>query len=408
LSGPGGTDASAAGEGRGGPEPVPARRLGRETLAVHLGRPRPVAGGPVNPDVVLSSTYHQGGDDVYGREDNPTFRAFEEAVAGLEGGGEAVAFASGLGAISAVVETLPTPGRVVVAGDAYNGTRRFLSDVAGRGRLRFRTVDVADTEGTLAVCSEVAEGPGRPSGEVDGFGAGGLLWLESPTNPLLAVADLAALAAGAHRLGMHVAVDNTLATPILQRPLDLGADVVVHSATKAISGHSDVILGVAVTRQEQVAELLRSRRSLHGGAPGPWEVWLALRGVRTLALRVDRSAANAAELARRLAAHPAVRRVRYPGLVDDPGHERAVAQMRGFGFMLSFELADAAAADRVTAGLRLITAATSLGGVESLIERRGRLAGEEHLPPGLLRLSVGIEGVDDLWDDLERSLTAAG
>jgi cystathionine gamma-synthase len=189
-----------------------ARPWAAATLAVHLGRPPIVAGGPVNPPIVLTSTYHQGGEAVYGRDSNPTWVAFEEAVGGLEGG-TALAFASGLGAISAVLELLPTPGRVVVAGDAYNGTRRFLGDVASRGRLRFRAVDVADTDATLAVCAEVADGPGRPSGRAGSFGSSGLLWLETPSNPLLAVADLRGLVAGAHALGVDVAVDNTLATP---------------------------------------------------------------------------------------------------------------------------------------------------------------------------------------------------
>lgn len=364
-------------------------------------------GGPINPAVILSSTYHQGGTRTYGRDDNPTFEALEEAVGGLEGG-EAVAFASGLGAIAAVVEMLPVPGRVVVAGDAYNGTRRLLADIAGRGRLRFAAVDIADTEATLVACAAVAESPGRPSGRAGDFGAGGLLWLESPTNPLLAVADLPALISGAHGLGLHVVVDNTFATPLLQQPLGLGADVVVHSATKALGGHSDVVLGVAVTRPPELVEGLRSRRSLHGAVPGPWEAWLVLRGMRTLALRIERAQANAAELAARLSTHPGVTLVRYPGLPGDPGHQRATTQMKGPGFVLSFEVhGGAEAAETVAAGVRVVTAGTSLGGVETLIERRGRWAGEEHLPPGLLRLSVGIEDVDDLWDDLDAAIGAA-
>lgn len=374
------------------------------TAVVRLGRPRPVPGAPVNPPVVMSSTFHQGGEPVYGRDGNPTWTALEEVLGVLEGG-RALAFASGLAAISAVMESLPIPGRVVVPGDSYNGTRRFLADVASRGRLRFRTVDVADTSATLEVCAEMCETPGRPSGREGAFGAGGLLWVESPTNPLLAVADIPALCEGAHSLGMDVVVDNTFASPLLQKPLGMGADVVVHSATKILAGHSDVVMGAVVTAREDVAATLAGRRSLHGAVPGPWEAWLALRGLRTLALRVERSGANAAELARRLSDHPAVEAVRYPGLPDHPGHALAAAQMTGFGAMVAFDVKGGApAADAVTARLRLMTVATSLGGVETLIERRGRWEGEGGLPPGLLRMSVGIEDVEDLWSDLDRAL----
>jgi cystathionine gamma-synthase len=352
----------------------------------------------------MSSTFHQGGTATYGRDDNPTWEVLEEVLGGLEGG-SALAFASGMAAIAAVLETLPVPGRVVVAGDAYNGTRRFLTDVAGRGRLRFRTVDVSDTNATLAVCAELVDAPGRPSGDPGPFGGGGLLWLESPTNPLLAIADLGALIEGAHRLGMDVAVDNTFATPLLQRPLDLGADVVLHSATKLLSGHSDLVLGAAVTARRGVRETLALRRSLHGAVAGPWEAWLALRGIRTLSVRLDRAQQNAGELAIRLCRHPFVETVRYPGLPEHPGHQLAARQMRGFGTMVAFDVAGGAvAAEAVTEAVHLAVAGTSLGGVETLIERRGRWAGEDRLPPGLLRLSVGIEDVEDLWRDLDAAL----
>jgi cystathionine gamma-synthase len=380
--------------------------LDPSTLAVHLGRPPATPGAPVNPPVSMSSTYRAGGPVEYGREDNQTWQALETVIGELEGG-RALAFASGMGAISAVFETLPTPGRVVVAGDAYTGTRLYLADVAGRGRLRFRTVDVADTEATLRTCAEMVEGPARPSGSVDQFAAGGLLWLESPTNPLLAVADLDAVIAGAHALGMDVVVDNTFATPLLQRPLAFGADVVIHSGTKYLAGHSDVLLGLAVTSRRDVQELLHARRMLHGAVPGSWDAWLTLRGLRTLPVRLERAERNAGELARRLAAHPRVERVYYPGLPSDAGHERARAQMAGFGAVLSFEVSGGEeGADAVVAALSLITPATSLGGVESLIERRARLAGEEAIPPALLRFAVGIEHVEDLWDDLEQALAS--
>ena len=375
------------------------------TDVVHLGRPRPEPGAPVNPPVVMSSTFHQGGEPVYGRDGNPTWSALEEVLGALEGG-RAHVFASGLAAISAVLESLPIPGRVVVPGDAYNGTRRFLADVASRGRLRFRTVDVADTAATLRACAEMYETPGRPSGQEGTFGAGGVLWVESPTNPLLAVADIPALCEGAHALGMDVVVDNTFASPLLQKPLGMGADVVVHSATKILAGHSDVVMGAVVTARDDVAAAVARRRSLHGAVPGPWEAWLVLRGLRTLALRVERSGSNAAELARRLVGHPAVEAVRYPGLPDHPGHDLASGQMAGFGAMVAFDAkGGAGAADAAVSRLRLMTVATSLGGVETLIERRGRWEGEGGLPPGLLRMSVGIEDVEDLWSDLEQALT---
>jgi cystathionine gamma-synthase len=355
---------------------------------------------------VLSATFRAGGDAVYGRDDNDTRAAFEAVLGGLEGG-TALAFASGMAAIAAAVETVPIGGSVVVAGDAYNGTRRLLRDAVGRGRLQVRSAAVDDTDATLAVCAEVS-GAGSGAGP-DGFGSGGLLWLESPTNPLLAVPDLAALIEGAHRLGLSVAVDNTFATPLLQRPLDLGADLVVHSVTKLLAGHSDVLMGAAVTRSPTLAELLARRRSLHGAIPGPFEVFLALRGVRTLGVRLERAQATAGELARRLAGRVGVTSVRYPGLPDDAGHQQARRQMRGFGTMVAFEMVGGArAAEAVCAGVEVLTPGTSLGGVETLIERRGRWEGESHLPPGLLRLSVGIEHLEDLWADLDQAIGAAG
>jgi cystathionine gamma-synthase len=375
-----------------------------DTRAVHLGRPPREPGGPLNPAIALSATFHQDGDLVYGRDGNPTWTALEQAVGGLEGG-QALSFASGTAAMAAIIETLPIPGRVVIAADAYHGTRRLLADLGGRGRLRARSVDVADTEATLQACADLVDAPARPSGRRGELGAGGLLWLESPTNPMLAVADLRALTAGAHELGLDVVVDNTLATPVLQRPLDFGVDVVVHSATKAIAGHSDVLLGVLVSRRDDIIELLRSQRAVHGAIAGPFEAWLALRGLRTLPLRVRHSQATAGELARRLVDHPGVTIVRYPGLPDDPGHDLAAAQMDGAGFMVSFEVAgDAEATERVARATRIATAATSLGGVETLIERRHRWAGDSNVPPSLLRLSVGIEDLEDLWADLSRAI----
>ncbi len=377
-------------------------------MAVHLGRPPASPGSAVNPHIVLSSTFHQGGSSSYARDGSPTWEGFEALLGGLEGG-TCLTFSSGMAAVSAVVESLPIPGRVVVAADAYNGTRRLLADLAGRGRLRYRTVDLARSADVLLACAELVEAPGRPSGTDGAFGAGGLLWLESPSNPLLTIADISTLAEGAHGLGMDVLVDNTFASPLGQRPLDLGADVVVHSATKILSGHSDVLIGAVVTRRGDVAEQVSRRRTLHGAIPGSLESWLALRGARTLSVRQPKAAANAEVLAQRLFAHPHVSRVFYPGLRSHPGHQLALKQMSDFGTMVSFEvLGGAVAADALCSALRLLTVATSLGGVETLIERRSRWAGEEAIPPGLLRMSVGIEDVDDLWSDLSDGLIAAG
>lgn len=377
-----------------------SRRLAPSTLAVHVGRPAAVPGAPVNTPVELSSTFRAGATATYGRDDNATWEAFEAALGALEGG-TALAFASGMAAITAVIETVPVGGWVVAAGDAYNGTRRYLADAADRGRLAFRAVDVSDAEATLAVCEEVTSAPNRR-------GSGGLLWLESPTNPLLAVADLPALVDGGHRLGMTVAVDNTFASPYLQCPLALGADVVVHSATKLIAGHSDVMLGAVVTEEGDLLDRLRTRRSLHGAVPGPFETFLALRGLRTLPVRVERAQSTAGDLAERLAARARVCSVRYPGLAEHPGHKLAARQMRGFGTMLAFEVdGGAEAAEAVCQAVEVMTPGTSLGGVETLIERRARWLGESHVPPALLRVSCGVEDPDDLWWDLDQAIDQA-
>ncbi|HEY2429404.1 MAG TPA: PLP-dependent transferase [Acidimicrobiales bacterium] len=359
------------------------------TVAVRAGRGEG-AGAAVNPPIEMSSTFRQGGARLYGRDDNETWLAFEGVLGALEGG-TALVFSSGMAAISAVLETLPIGATVVVAEDSYNGTRKWCADAAGRGRLGLRLVDVTDTVGVVAACDGAQ-----------------LVWLESPTNPCLAVADLAAIAAGARELGATVVVDNTLATPLLQRPLALGADIVVHSVTKWLAGHSDLVMGATVAADPERVEALRGRRSLYGAVPGSVETWMALRGVRTLPARMARAQATAGELARRLAAHPGVERVRYPGLPDDPGHAVASRQMDGPGAMVAFEVRGGAeAAEAVCAGVRVLTPGTSLGGVETLIERRGCYAFEERTPAGLLRLSVGQEDVDDVWDDLERALTEA-
>lgn len=364
------------------------QELHPSTVAVTAGRGPREPGAPTNLPVTLSSTFHPGGERIYGRHGNPNWSALEEVLGALEGG-RALVYASGMGAISAVLERLPVGSGVVMPFDAYYGARKFVYEAAEHGRLAYKEVDVSDTASVLEAFDSVE-----------------LLWLESPTNPLLNVADIAALAEGAHERGALVAVDSTFATPLLQRPLDLGADIVVHSITKYISGHSDVLLGAVVTRDDQTFEELLKRRSLGGAIAGPMESWLALRGLRTLPLRLERAQVNAGELARRLGAHPVVSRVRYPGLPDDPGHEVAARQMDGFGAMVCFEVADAAAADRVSEALEVIVDATSLGGLESTIDRRSRYAGEESVPEGLLRFNVGCEFVEDLWADLARALDA--
>jgi cystathionine gamma-synthase len=344
--------------------------LDPSTVAVTSGRGAKRPGDPLNVPVEMSSTYRAGGAVVYGRQDNTAWRAFEDVVGDLEHG-TAVAFASGMAAISAVAALVPAGGVIVAPSVAYKGARTLFADLASTGRIGLRLVDITDTAAVVAACQGAA-----------------LLWAESPTNPLLGVADLAGLA-GAAPL---VAVDSTLATPLLQRPLDLGADLVVHSATKLLSGHSDVVLGVAVARGADVAERLRAHRTLHGAIPGPMEAFLALRGLRTLPVRLERASATATVLVDRLRAHPAVDAVRYPGS----------------GSMIAVEVRGGArAADAVCAALRLAVPATSLGGVETLVERRGKYEGEEAIPPGLLRISVGLEHVEDLWADLDQGLTAS-
>jgi cystathionine gamma-synthase len=309
----------------------------------------------------------------YGRYGNPVWSAFEEVLGALEGG-RALVFSSGLAAIATVLD-LVTPGEAVVAPrHAYLGTLHQLAGLHDRGRLEVRTVDIEDTDSVLAAAEGAA-----------------LVWLESPTNPALEVADIRAICAGAHQSGAKVVVDNTFATPVLQRPLTMGADVVVHSVTKFLAGHSDVVLGAVVTGDASAYAALEQKRRTIGAIAGPFETWLALRGMRTLHLRMERASANAAALAGRLDGHPAVQRARYPGL----------------GAVVALELADAASADKLVGATRLWVNATSLGGVESTFERRRRWSTEPAtIPEGLVRLSVGIEDIEDLWADLEQALDA--
>jgi len=365
-----------------------------ETIAVTAGRPPAAPGQPMNVPLVLASNFRAGTTQApvteYSRDGGTdSWRALEDAVGALEGG-TAVAFGSGMGAAAAILDLMPTGASVVVPNDSYAGVRALLNDGALHGRWKVSTVDITDTAATK-----------EATWSTD------LLWLESPTNPLIDVADLPELCRFGRSTGALVVVDNTFATPLVQRPLAYGADVVLHSATKFIGGHSDLLLGLAVASDPALVSRLITRRKLAGALPGALEAFLALRGLRTMPVRLARSQESAGVLAQRLRSHPAVSRVRYPGLPDDPGHELASTQMDGFGAMLSFEVRGGAeAADAVCAAVRIVTSATSLGGVESTMERRAKLAGQEHVPPGLLRLSVGIEHVEDLWADLDRALGA--
>jgi cystathionine gamma-synthase len=343
-----------------------------ETIAVTAGRPPRETDQPLNEPITMASTYGAGGDLEYGRYTNPTWTAFEQTLGALEGG-RCLTFSSGMAAVCTVLDLLPVGQRVVAPRHAYTGTMVRLAELVEQGRLRVDLVDITDTDEVLAASDEAA-----------------MVWLESPTNPALEVADIAAIARGARAHGAIVVVDNTFATPMLQRPLQLGADVVVHSATKYLAGHSDLLLGAVVVDDDERYRELLSRRSLQGNIPGAAEAWLALRGLRTLPVRLERAQSTAAQLVDRLRDHPALAQVRYPG----------------FGAIVSIVLRGGAAdADRVCAGTRLWLHATSLGGVESTLERRRRWAAEAAtIPEGLIRLSVGLEHPDDLYTDLVRAL----
>ncbi len=367
-----------------------------DSVAVTAGRPPRVQGGPVNAPVVLSSTYVSQGDPgsdlLYARIGTETWRPFEEALGALEGATHpAVVFGSGMAAVAAALSFVPDRGVLVVPRHAYQVSLGYADDLAARHGVEVRRVDIAETDQVVAA--------------LDGAD---VALIESPTNPMLEVADLPALLDAARARGVLTVVDNTFATPLGQNPLALGADVVLHSVTKYLAGHSDVVLGACVTNDPALDQALRAYRTMHGSIPGPFEVWLALRGLRTLALRVERAQANAAVLAARLAEHPAVAEVRHPSLPTDPGHERAATQMRGFGAIIGMRpVGGKAAADAVVAALELWVPATSLGGVESTLERRRRFATESPtVPEDLIRMSVGIEDVEDLWTDLAQALNA--
>jgi len=368
------------------------RAWGEGTRAVHAGLPEPRQGEPFLPGPALASPYHLAGDPSdapygYNRDDNPTWVLYETALGELEGG-EAVLFASGMAAVSAVL--LPVPdrdGAVVVPADGYPGVRAMAREQLAPRGVEVRAVPTDDA---------------AIRGALDGAA---LVVLETPSNPRLDVVDVAAISEAAHEAGALVAVDNTVATPLGQQPLDLGADLAITSASKAVTGHSDLTMGFVTTRDPERAAALRAWRSRTGAVPGPVEVWLAHRSLATLHLRLDRSCVNALALAELLSGHPDVVEVRYPGLPGDRGHEVARRQMRRFGPVVGFTLESAERAQRFLATAELVLEATSFGGVHTTAERRARWNTDD-VPEGFIRLSAGCEDTADLLADVERALRA--
>lgn len=367
-----------------------------DTLAVHAGAEPDPATGAVAPPIQLSTTFvHRtdGEPDTfsYQRDDHPTQRRLETALAALEGGARGLTFASGMAAVAAVLDTLQRGQTVVVPEDCYVGTRGYVTDVLPERGVEVITVDTTDLDTVRAACT----------------GGVALLWAESPSNPRLRISDLAEMAKIAHAAGARLACDNTFATPVLQRPLELGADVVMHSTTKYFGGHSDVLGGALIfAENDDFAERIAARRLLTGAILSPFSAWLTLRGCRSLPARMAMHCANARKVAEFLAAHSAIERVNWPGLPTHPGHAIAKHQMRDFGAMLSVELRSGYdAALTLARGTKIFTNATSLGGCESLIEHRASSEGAHtHSPPGLVRLSVGLENADDLIEDLAHCL----
>jgi cystathionine gamma-synthase len=347
------------------------------------------------PPLPMSSVFGHGNSQgySYGRDNNENWQRLEGVLADLEEGDGALVFGSGMAAIAAVLQSCGIGRRIVVAQDAYTGTRELLRHLAAAGQCAVEFIDATDLEEVARACRGAS-----------------LLHIETLGNPLLTVPDLRACAEIAHRADAIIVVDNTFATPLLVQPLTLGADIVVHSVSKYIGGHSDLMMGAVITNANDLLPKLRYQRSNAGAIPGQLESWLALRGLRTLDVRLRRQTENAMFLAERLVGIAGVARVHYPGLAAHPQHDLAVRQMRGgFGAMISVELnCDAATAERFCAATRVWTNATSLGSVESLLERRGRWAGEEYLPAGLVRMSVGIEAAEDLLEDLGQALAVAG
>ena len=377
---------------------------GFETRAVRAGQPHdPRTGGVVTP-IALSTTFAQDavGEPKFGyeyaRTGNPTRHAYEECLASLEGASHGFAFASGLAAEDALLRMLEPGDQVLLGDDAYGGTFRLISKVHGAAGIRHTAVDLTNPDAIRDSWTPETR----------------MVWLETPTNPLLTVIDIDRVADVVHELGGTVVVDNTFATPYLQRPISLGADAVVHSATKYLGGHSDVVGGFVATSDNRIADHLGFVQNAVGAVPGPFDCYLVLRGMKTLALRMDRHCSNASTIVEVLVQHPRVSHVLYPGLEGHPGHEIAGRQMDGFGGMVSFRLAGGReAAEKVAVSTEVFTLAESLGAVESLIEHPGVMthasaAGSAlEVPDDLIRISVGIESVEDLVADLERALATA-
>jgi cystathionine beta-lyase/cystathionine gamma-synthase len=375
---------------------------GFATRALHIGQgPDPATGAVVQP-IHLATTFAQQGVGKhkgfeYSRSGNPTRAALEENLAGLEDAKHGLAFSSGLGAETTLMLLLNPGDHVVYMEDVYGGTFRLFDKVLKRYGMTFTAVDAGDMDAVDRAITPATR----------------LVWLESPTNPLMRIVDIDAVSEVAHSHGAMVSVDNTFATPYLQQPLRLGADFVVHSSTKYIGGHSDVVGGAIMTNNDELEKQLRFHQNAVGAVPSPFDCWLLLRGIKTLALRVDRQSQNAMEVAQALEKNQAVKRVNYPGLPSHPGHAVAARQMRMFGGMLSFEVAGEAKALRTLERLKLFALAESLGAVESLAEHpalmtHASIPGPERkrigVGDGLIRLSIGVEDVADLIADLESAL----
>ncbi|MFJ9180725.1 cystathionine gamma-synthase [Streptomyces sp. NPDC102360] len=375
---------------------------GFETTAIHAGNTADPVTGAVVPPIYQVSTYKQDGVGglrggyEYSRSANPTRTALEENLAALEGGRRGLAFASGLAAEDCLLRTLLSPGdHVVIPNDAYGGTFRLFAKVVMRWGVEFSVADTSDVESVRAAITPLTKA----------------VWVETPSNPLLGITDIAAVAQVAHEAGAQLVVDNTFASPYLQQPLALGADVVVHSMTKYMGGHSDVVGGALVVNDDALGDELAFHQNAMGAIAGPFDAWLVLRGIKTLPVRMDRHSENATRVADMLSRHPRVTKVLYPGLPEHPGHEIAAKQMKAFGGMVSFQVEGGEeAAVEVCNRAKLFTLGESLGGVESLVEHPGRMthasvAGSAlEVPADLVRLSVGIESVDDLLADLQQAL----
>lgn len=361
-------------------------KLSMQSWLVAAGRPGE-PGAPLNIPIVPASNFDLGGERIYTRDTgSPGWEALESIVGGLEGG-DAVAYASGMAAVAAVFDQLDNGACVVIPDDCYHGVSELARSGESKGRWLINRLAVDDTQAWVAAAQEAD-----------------LLWLESPSNPLLTVSDVASICSAPRKSSSIVVVDNTFATPLNQRPLELGADISMHSATKFFGGHSDLLGGLLITNRADLLAGIRKSRVISGATPGALEAFLAVRGLRTLALRLEKAQENAGRLANWLASHAAVEKVRYPGLESHPTHAVAAVQLDGYGSMISFDVVGGAeAADAVCRKVKLICHATSLGSVESTMERRGAVPGQEHLPASLLRLSVGIELFHDLCADLDQA-----